>query len=339
MKKNILVIGGGKSSEHQVSLISAKNILQNISASLYQTYFVGITEKGDFVAGENAILDKEIDFVGLDSKAKKISLENFLREKKIDVVFPALHGAYGEDGSIQGYLETLGIAYVGCDVISSAICMDKTITKIILEKNKIKNSKYEVFLAKKEIPSFSILQKKLETDILVVKAASQGSSIGIFFCKNQQELEKAWQENRKIDNKILVEQKITGREIEIAVLGNEKPKASLAGEIILKNYDFYSYAAKYLDEKGTELVAPAKLEKNILKKIQEIAIFSYQCLGCTGMARVDFFLKGEEIYLNEINSIPGFTKISMYPRLWEVSGIGYSDLISELIKLALEKNN
>ena len=339
MKKNILVLGGGKSSEHQVSLISTKNILQNISSSLYQTYFVGITKEGDFVEGKNAILDKKIDSIALNSNAKKISLENFLREKKIDVVFPVLHGPYGEDGSIQGYLETLGVTYVGCDVVSSAICMDKSITKIILEKNKIKNSNYQVFLAKQDVPSFAILQKNLKTEILVVKAASQGSSIGVFFCKNQQELKEAWQENRKIDNKILVEQKITGREIEIAVLGNENPRTSLAGEIILKNYDFYSYAAKYLDEKGADLVAPAKLEKNILKKLQETAIFAYQSLGCAGMARVDFFLKGEEIYLNEINSIPGFTKISMYPKLWEVSGIGYSDLISELIKLALEKNN
>lgn len=338
MKKNILILGGGRSLEHEVSLMSAKNILQNISLEKYNVEFVGITKKGDWVWGQEPILEKPNEQAILNPALEKIFLEEFLKRKKINVVFPVLHGSYGEDGSIQGFLETLGITFVGSGVSASAICMDKTLTKILLQQTDILTAKFLLFEPSLPPPLFTRLQEKLQSTKIVLKATSQGSSVGVYLCRNQQELVESWKKLQQIGDKILAEECIIGREIEIAVLGNEKPKSSLAGEILLKNYDFYSYQAKYLDEQGVELLAPTKMEKTLLKKMQEQAIKAYQLAQCTGMARVDFFLTKNKIYLNEINSIPGFTKISMYPKLWQASGLTYSNLISKLIELALEKN-
>jgi D-alanine-D-alanine ligase len=337
--KNILILGGGKSLEHEVSLVSAKNILQNISKEKYCPYFVGLTKSGKSVAGDDPILEKGISEAKLNPNLKAVYLEEFLQKKKIDVVFPVLHGSYGEDGAIQGLLEILDIAYVGSDAKASAICMDKSLTKILLEKVKITTANYKIFFPTQDPPKYQLLQTELQTTKIVLKAAAQGSSVGVYICKNQQEIDESWDKLRIIGDKILAEEFVAGRELEIAILGNEKPQASLVGEILLKQYDFYSYEAKYLSEKGVELLAPTNLEQNILKKIQETALKAYKQIECSGMARIDFFLTKEKIYLNEINSIPGFTKISMYPKLWQASGINYSDLISKLIELAIVKKS
>ena len=337
MKKNILILGGGKSLEHEISLLSAKNILQNIPSKKYHADFVGITKQGTFVWDKKPILEKKDAQIMLNPVAKKIFLEDYLQQNKIDVVFPVLHGSYGEDGCIQGFLEILGIPFVGSGVTASAICMDKILTKIILQQTDVLTANYLLFEPSNTAPPLEELQEKLQSKKIVLKATSQGSSVGVYLCKNKQELLDSWKKLQQIGNKILAEEQITGRELEVAVLGNDKPKASLAGEILLKNYDFYSYEAKYLNEQGVELIAPTKIEKSLLQKLQNIAITAYQKISCSGMARVDFLLTKEKIYLNEINSIPGFTKISMYPKLWQVSGINYSSLISKLIELAIIK--
>ena len=312
IKKKVLILGGGKSTEHEVSLVSAYNIFQNISSENYTALLVAVDKKGIWRHCEDLIFDVgNISKVRINPEAPKIFIEDFIRSQKIDLVFPILHGTGGEDGCLQGFLETLNLAYVGSDVRSSAVCMDKVFTKIILEKAGVKTVPYRDFLHNQPLPKFSELCKELGSKNLIVKASALGSSVGVYLCEDETSFKEACQKIQKIDAKILVEKQIQGRELEIAVLGNHNPEVSLVGEIVLKNYDFYSYEAKYLDEKGVD--------------------------HCSGLARIDFFLAGEEVYLNEINSLPGFTKISMYPRLWQVSGLSYSALIDKLLKLALER--
>ncbi len=340
LPKKVLIVGGGKSTEHEVSLVSAYNIFQNIPLESYTPILVAIDKKGIWRHYEDLILNtNNIAEVCINPQAQEISIENFIRSQKIEVVFPILHGTGGEDGCMQGMLEILDVAYVGSDVRSSAICMDKVFTKTILEKAGIKTVPYKDFLHNQSLPKFSKLCDELDSDNLIVKASSLGSSVGVYLCKDESSFGKACQKIQSIDPKILIEKQIKGRELEVAVLGNQNIEASLVGEILLKNYDFYSYEAKYLDEKGVELVAPADLPAELVAKIQMVSKDAYKTMQCSGLARIDFFLVGEEIYLNEINSLPGFTKISMYPRLWQVSGLNYSALIDKLLKLALEKKS
>lgn len=337
MKQNILILGGGNSSEHEVSLVSAYNILTNINTKKYQPFLVAIDKKGVWRTGDDLILNPEnLAKVYINPTAKKIVIDSFLETKKIAVVFPILHGTKGEDGCIQGFFETLGLAFVGSSVKSSALCMDKTLTKIILEQNGIKTAAYRVFFSNKITTTFKQLTTELNSKTLVVKASSLGSSVGVYLCSNQAEFSEAIKKIKPLDSKILVEEEIKGREIEIAILGNDNPKASLAGEILLEGYSFYSYKAKYLSKQGIKLRVPTELD--CLAKVQQIAIESYKTLQCSGMARIDFFVTDKQIILNEINTLPGFTSISMYPKLWQVSGIGYEKLIEQLINLALEKN-
>ena len=336
MKKKVLILGGGKSTEHEVSLVSAFNIFQNIPQKKYQPFLVAIDKNGKWRVGENLILNAaNTGKTRINPKSKTIKIDEFINKNKIDVVFPILHGTWGEDGCIQGAFETMDLAYVGSSVKSSAVCMDKILTKMVLEKADIKIVDYRFFLSSQIPPSFKKLTEELNSKTLVAKAASLGSSVGIYICSNPKEFKAAWQKISLVDDKILIEKKITGREIEIAVLGNQNPKASLAGEILLDNHSFYSYEAKYLNSQGVTLIAPAKVKQ--LKIIQKIAIQAYKALQCSGLARVDFFVAKNQIYLNEINSLPGFTSISMYPKLWQISGISYPKLIEQLLELALEK--
>ena len=338
IKKKVLILGGGKSTEHEVSLVSAYNIFQNISSENYTALLVAVDKKGIWRYCEDLIFDVgNISKVRINPEAPKIFIEDFIRSQKIDLVFPILHGTGGEDGCLQGFLETLNLAYVGSDVRSSAVCMDKVFTKIILEKAGVKTVPYRDFLHNQPLPKFSELCKELGSKNLIVKASALGSSVGVYLCEDETSFKEACQKIQKIDAKILVEKQIQGRELEIAVLGNHNPEVSLVGEIVLKNYDFYSYEAKYLDEKGVELIAPANISEEWVVKIQETSKKAYNALYCSGMARVDSFLVGEEIYLNEINSLPGFTKVSTYPRLWQESGLEYSALIDKLLQLALER--
>lgn len=308
MKKlRIGVLFGGKSAEHEVSLQSAKNVIKALDKKRYQIIPIKINKNGRF---------------------------NFSVIKKAEIIFPVLHGPFGEDGSMQGFLKLANMPFVGPSVLGSAVGMDKEITKRILRDNGIPIGKFVTFLSSKKI-NFGKVKKELGMP-LFIKPANMGSSVGISKVRNENEFKKGIAEAFKFDTKIIIEEFINGREIECAVLGNEHPMASLPGEIIA-NQDFYSYDAKYIDA-GSVAVIPAKIDKKTTRRIQELAIKTFQALNCEGMSRVDFFLKKNgTIVVNEINTIPGFTDISMYPKLMEISGIPVSKLLDRLIELAIER--
>lgn len=308
-KLKIGVLFGGKSAEHEVSLQSAKNVIGALDKKKYEVVPIKIGKDGKF------------DFSFLDN---------------LDVIFPVLHGPFGEDGSMQGFLKLTGMPFVGPSVLGSAIGMDKEITKRVLRDNGIPVGDFRVFRANEKI-DFDKIKKELGLP-LFIKPANMGSSVGISKVKNENDFKKGIKEAFKYDTKIIVEEFIDGREVECAVLGNEKPVASLPGEII-PNADFYSYESKYIDDKSICEI-PAKLDKKTIKKIQELSVKTFQVLNCEGLSRVDFFIKkNSEILVNEINTIPGFTDISMYPKMWEKSGLPASKLLDELIKLAIERFN
>lgn len=352
-KLNLGIIFGGKSAEHEISLISAKNIIDNTNKDKYEIYPIGINKNGEFLlfSGNDYILDaQDTKKVRLNNNGTPITF-NFgegqeiigILDKnlkiKLDVVFPVLHGTFGEDGTIQGLLEIANIPYVGANVLGSAVGMDKEITKKILENSGIKTAKFLSFLSsEKQDINFSSIYSQLGIPFFI-KPASAGSSVGIYKIKDNKDFLEKINDTFKYSNKIIIEEAIIGKEIECSVLGNENPIASLPGKVI-PNHEFYSYEAKYLDENGAKFEIPAKLPESTIKNIQEIAIKSFKLLNCEGMARVDGFLKeNNEFILNEINTIPGFTTISIYPKLWEVSGVSYSELIDKLIQLAIERHN
>ena len=255
---------------------------------------------------------------------------------KVDVVFPVLHGPFGEDGTVQGLLKLANLPFVGAGVLGSAVGMDKDVMKRLLRDAGIPVAKFMVFdSASKNDTGFRRLRRQLGLPMFV-KPANLGSSVGISKVAGPGEFSRAVKEAFRYDNKILVEESISGREIECAVLGNERPRASVPGEIIT-GHKFYSYDAKYLDDQGARLVIPAALPAALTRQIQKMSVRVFKILCCSGMARVDFFLRGrDEIFVNEINTIPGFTAISMYPKMWRASGLSYSRLIDQLIRLALQ---
>jgi D-alanine-D-alanine ligase len=255
----------------------------------------------------------------------------------VDVVFPVLHGPFGEDGTVQGLLKLANLPFVGAGVLGSAVGMDKDVMKRLLRDADIPIAKFMVFeSATQNKISFSRVQRELGMPVFV-KPANLGSSVGISKAARPREFTRAVQEAFRYDNKILVEENIAGREIECAVLGNENPSASVPGEIIT-GHQFYSYEAKYIDDQGARLVIPAKLPSQVARRVQELSLRAFKILCCSGMARVDFFLRGrDEIFVNEINTIPGFTAISMYPKMWAASGLSYARLIDRLIQLALQE--
>jgi D-alanine-D-alanine ligase len=254
----------------------------------------------------------------------------------LDVVFPILHGPFGEDGTVQGLLKLADIPFVGADVLGSAIGMDKDVMKRLLRDAGIKIGNFFTLKDHEQIPAFASVEVVLGRPFFV-KPSNMGSSVGISKVHEEGEYAAALKYAFQYDHKIIIEEYIRGREIECSVLGNEEPIASEAGEVI-PSHEFYSYDAKYLDENGAALEIPARLGTQTKKRIKELAIKTFQVLCCEGLARVDFFLKdNDEVFVNEINTIPGFTKISMYPKLWEASGISYSDLITRLIELAVSR--
>ncbi len=349
MKKKIKVclLFGGKSGEHEISLLSAKSIYNALDKTKYKVILVAIDKQGKWLLlnASNYLLNssnsklikinkansKNITFVSKGKKAELLSLESRITITSVDVFFPIIHGTFGEDGCIQGLLELLNTAYVGANVLGSSVGMDKDIMKKLLRDAKIPIAKFNTFKRGEKVNI-----KGLQYPVFV-KPANMGSSVGIVKVKNKKELNFAIKKAFLYDTKILIEEYIKAREIECSVLGNENPIASVPGEIIPK-HEFYSYIAKYIDKNGAELKIPAKLSSKKIKEIQSLAIKAYKALECSGMARVDFFLtlKGK-IILNEINTLPGFTKISMYPKLWEISGIPYTKLLDRLIELAIEK--
>lgn len=340
VKKKLAVLFGGQSTEHEVSRVSAASILKNIDKSLYEVYPIGITKTGEWFLYSGSI-DKmetgewEHDDIKLQNGAQKI-----LFNKEVDVVFPVIHGAYGEDGSIQGLCKFLNLPYVGPGVLSSAICMDKVYTKYVLDKFNIKQAKYIAIeyldFEKENSMIISNIEEKIGYPSFI-KPSNSGSSVGISKAHNREELIEGIKTAFRYDKRLLVEEAINAREIEVAVLGNDCPKAAIPGEII-PSKEFYDYEAKYKSDDSV-LVIPAKLTNEKLEAIRNNALKVYKALDCSGMARVDFLVDKEtlEVYLNEVNTIPGFTSISMYPKMWENSGINYTELINELIKLAIER--
>jgi len=345
-KKNIAILFGGKSAEHEVSLQSAKNIFQAIDRDLYSPALIGIDKTGKWfvsedlesvLLGEKSLEDIKKEYVALtpECEGRVILLKEEGGEIKIDVVFPILHGPFGEDGTVQGLLKLAGIPFVGPSVLGSAVGMDKEAMKKILRDSSIPVADY-VCLHKEEVLSYEKAMDRFKSPFFV-KPANMGSSVGISKVYTKEDYHKAISLALDYDLKIIIEEFIEGREIECSVLGNNNPRASVLGEVI-PNHDFYSYDAKYIDEKGANLEVPADINDEITERIQNLAVKTFKSLYCEGLGRVDFFLKKNgDVLVNEINTMPGFTKISMYPRLWEASGVSYKDLITKLINLSLER--
>jgi len=348
------VLFGGRSGEHEVSLVSAIAVLNSIDHQKYQVIEIGITRQGDWLVGENVLealrsgqLDKlsSAGMLPIPSRPEIYRIcaaspgEVLEVVAELDVVFPVLHGSFGEDGTMQGLFELVDIAYVGAGVLGSSVGMDKALFKQVMIANEIP-----------VVPSMLVLRSELEeiTGVLdriagfadfpvFIKPANMGSSVGVHKCRDIEEAAAGLQDAARYDRRILVEKGINAREIELSVLGNDYPRVSIPGEI-RPTAEFYSYQAKYHDD-SSELLIPAPLDEGMIAQLQHYALQAYRAIDCAGMARVDFLVDKEEgsIYLNELNTIPGFTPISMYPKLWEASGLRYADLIDELIELALKR--
>ncbi len=342
-KLRVAILFGGRSAEHEISLISARNITAAMDRNKYRIIPIGIDKQGRWLRdqGGRLLQDKSITRVELPRRGSStavLSASSPLRAlEAVDVVFPVLHGPFGEDGTVQGLLKLANIPFVGAGVLGSAVGMDKDVMKRLLRDAGIPIAKFMVFDSPiRNKISFSRVRRELGLPVFV-KPANLGSSVGISKAARASEFVRAVKAAFRYDKKILVEENISGREIECAVLGNEYPRASLPGEIIT-GHKFYSYDAKYVDDQGARLVIPAELPGAVTRRIQAMSVRAFKVLCCSGMARVDFFLRGRgEIFVNEINTIPGFTAISMYPKMWRASGLSYSRLIDRLIQLALQE--
>lgn len=350
MKKKIALVFGGKSAEHEVSLTSAANIYNAIDKSLFEPVLLGVSKEGswyhfpgaDVFKKHKALNDSELasqQVISLLSYHEKTFAVVLKTQEKIplDCAFPIIHGTSGEDGTLQGYFKILNLPFVGCGVLSSAVGMDKVYMKRLLSEAGIKNSKY-VVLNRDQDPVYADVVKQIGSPFFV-KPANAGSSIGVHKVKSENDFLAKVNDAFLYDHKVLAEEFIQGREIECSVLGlNQHPKASVPGELVIR-HEFYSYEAKYIDSNGADIIIPAKVTEPQAKEIQALAVKTFQTLGCDGLARVDFFLKQDgSLYVNEINTLPGFTPISMYPKMWLASGIQYRDLISTLIHFAFEKH-
>lgn len=355
-KLRVGLIFGGRSGEHEVSFRSATSIIKAINKDKYTVVPIGITKKGRWISPQDSEL--ALQSGKIEGKSTVIllndpsgnalirtdnnqGLEKSSTLERVDLIFPILHGPYGEDGTIQGLLELANIPYVGSGVAASAISMDKDLMKTIFQQRSLPILKW-ITIKRKEWQKdkekiLSLIQNGFEYP-LFVKPANLGSSVGITKVHKKEELEKAIDLASSYDRKILIEEGLEDvREVECGVLGNDEPRASVVGEVIPAG-EFYDYNSKYIDG-GTQLIVPAELPDGLSKKVQEIALCAFKAVDAVGMARVDFFVSKKEnkIYLSEINTIPGFTSVSMYPRLWMASGVPYSDLIDQLIQLALER--
>jgi D-alanine-D-alanine ligase len=355
-KLRIAVIFGGRSGEHEVSLMSARSVLKVLDPAKYEVTQVGITLEGEWLHGEDTIAAfekgdfRELNHVVLPSEPSHSTLyvlrgmphgETLEKLADVDVFFPVLHGPFGEDGTIQGLFEMADVAYVGAGVAGSAVGMDKAIFKDVMRANNIPI-----------VDSMLVLRSEIEKDIHAViekaekmgaypfftKPVNLGSSVGISKCNSRSDLGEGLMEAMRYDRRVLIERAaVNAREIEVSVLGNEHPEASVCGEV-LPSREFYSYESKYID--GTSgLVIPAQLPAEVSDRIREYAVRAYTAIDCAGMARADFFVEKDtnNIFLNELNTLPGFTSISMYPKLWEASGLPYAKLVDRLIELALER--
>lgn len=352
-KKKVGIIFGGKSAEHEVSLQSAKNIVDAIDQDRYDVVLIGIDKQGKWhlndpssylLNAENPKLirlnqsNDNIAVVPGENGKQLIHATNAGALDQLDAVFPIVHGTLGEDGSLQGMMRLANLPFVGASVLGSSICMDKEIAKRLLEAAGIKVAKGVAFSrSKKDKIDYDNIVAQIGTPMFI-KPANQGSSVGVSKVSTKDEFAAGIETAFEYDHKVIIEESLVGREVECSVLGNSDPIASLPGEI-LPNTEFYSYESKYIDESGAELAIPASLSDEMVEKVQQTAVHAFESLQCEGLARVDFFLtEAGEVYVNEVNTLPGFTRISMYPKLWEVSGISYPELIDRLIQLAIERH-
>lgn len=352
MKKlSVCILFGGISPEHEVSLRSAEAVLNHLDHNKYNVFPVGITKDGDwllFGGKDYSMLSSGEWLTCADNRRATISPvrgqgllcfegDCVIRER-IDVVFPVLHGENGEDGAMQGLLQLAGIPYVGPHVAASAVAMDKTLTKLVVDQAKIPQAAWQLVRRselKCRMESVCDTVEKRFTYPVFVKPAGTGSSVGVSKAGDREALKSALLSAAEYGEKILVEEFVRGREVEVAVMGNDSPVASVCGEID-SGADFYDYDAKYITDTSVAYI-PARIAENVEERVRELAVLVYQAIGCRGLSRVDFFVEDDQVILNEINTLPGFTSISMYPKLFEASGIPYSQLIDDLIQLALEE--
>ena len=354
-KLRIGVIFGGRSGEHEVSLRSAESVINAMDKARYEVVPIGITKEGRWLISANAAAllpeavmssnsHRQVAIIGDPTRQGLTRLddrERLLSSEPLDAVFPVLHGTYGEDGTIQGLLEMAGVPYVGCGVLASATGMDKVAMKQLFERAGLTLIEYDWFLRSSWEENPDAVMKRINRSLgfpVFVKPANLGSSVGISKAASKHELRDAIDDAARYDRKVVVERAVDGREIEVSILGNEHPMASLPGEIIT-GHEFYDYEDKYIDTTSRTEV-PAKLPRKIIDRIQRDGIRAFQAIDGSGLARVDFFVERgtNRVIINEINTMPGFTSISMYPKLWEASGIPYSELIDRLIQLAIERH-
>jgi D-alanine-D-alanine ligase len=358
MRRRVVVLFGGRSAEHEISVISARSVLDALDPKRVEAISIGVTKDGrwqlmptgppalsagtsvtalprvDETPGEEVTLDQEPGAHAL------VSADGSRTE--IDVVFPVMHGPYGEDGSVQGFLEMAGVPYVGSGVLGSALGMDKAVQKVLFAAAGIPVVEHEVVLEREWEEDAEGVEARAEHlgTPLFVKPAALGSSLGVTKVHGPEELRAGLEEAFRYGRRALLETAVEGsREIECAVLGNDDPVASVAGEIVPRGHEFYDYEAKYLDEHGAELIVPADISPETLEEVQRLSIAAFRVIDASGLARVDFFLTRDgRLFLNEVNTIPGFTSISMYPKLWEASGVPYAELVDRLIELAIERH-
>ncbi len=351
---HVALLFGGRSGEHEISLMSARSVMGALDPEKYDVSAVGITREGVWLSGgqvleafesgsletlHNATLLPEPGRSSLYLVREEGALETLAR---FDVVFPVLHGTYGEDGTIQGLLELAEVPYVGAGVLASAVAMDKGLFKELMLAHGIPVLEFAIIQAGDlEEPADAVFEtaESVSPYPLFTKPANMGSSVGVSLCRGRADLIEGLLEAAQYDRRVLVERGIEGREIEVSVLGNEAPEASVPGEVIPSD-EFYSYRAKYLDD-ASELIIPAQLDEDQTQRVRQLALDSFKAIDGAGMARVDFLLDKVtgDIYLNELNTIPGFTRISMYPKLWEASGITYPQLMDRLIDLAFDRHS
>ena len=343
------VIFGGMSTEHDVSVVSATSIIKNLNHEKYEIFPIYIDNEGKWYHYTKNI--EEIEILNIGEKLSNIEpIENVLEYlRRLDVAFPVLHGLYGEDGTIQGLFELLKLKYVGCKVLGSSVCMDKAYAKVIFDKAEIKQAKYIYIKAKnndyryidsnfnEQKQTLDEIAKKVKEKLgfpVFVKPSNSGSSVGIKKADNEENLKQAILYSAKYDTKIIIEEEIIGREVECAVLGNEDVEATCVGEI-LPAEEFYTFDAKYKNAQS-QVIIPAEISSEKQEEIKKLAIKAFKAVDGKGLSRVDFFIKKdtEEVVINEINTLPGFTQISMYPKLWENSGLSYTELLDRLIELA-----
>ena len=355
-KLRVAVIFGGRSGEHEISLLSAESVINALDKEKYEVVPIGITKQGKWLLSgdpmntlrgiSSSTMLPSSALVVDPAQRGLVTLElgsnGNSNKRKVDVVIPILHGTYGEDGTIQGLLELADVPYVGAGVLASSVGMDKAVMKTVFTYNGIPGVEFVVVKKKEWERDSAAVVREIESKIgypCFIKPACLGSSVGISKVHSRSELEPAMQLAAEFDRKIIVERSAeNSREIEVSVLGNDDPIASVPGEIIPCN-EFYDYRAKYVDE-GSKLIIPAELPKATTQTVQRLAIEAYKAVDCSGMARVDFLVSkdGSKVLVNEINTIPGFTQISMYPKLWEATGISYRELLDRLIELAIERH-